>query len=990
MSVDLRVVFLGAGRPSRGYFPSALKPITLRQRALDWQITAFEVCRNPRELVYVGGYEFESVVRAYPQLRFLVVQDWSERGVVHTMLHAPRDANRVVYTYSDTVFQRDAISAILKVDADVVFGYDSKWRDRYVGRTKDDIAIAERICVQTERGLVDAEFTGLVAFGASALGRLDEVNEAQIKLSMPELIAWLSSTGLRVEGVDLSGQWAEFNAPEDIARFILGSKADTLARLAPLVSRSRIGELVSFTLTEWQSSRSSIIYRIQEVFGGKTIIVRSSCVAEDGWTTSSAGRFESIADVGADDVRKVAEAVDRVVASYATLASSADQVFVQEQLSDVQMAGVALTCGLDNGAPYYSLNVDQESRSTNVVTAGGPGQTRSIFIAREEPERLAEIDPALKPVLDAVREIETILVYDKLDIEFAIDAGGVVHIFQVRPITVDHSDFEYAPKEIQMRRRADIECFRAASVRNPWVVGRRTVFGDMPDWNPAEILGARPKPFALSLYQYLITDEVWASQRAGFGYRDIRPHPLLQVFSGRPYVDVRASLNSFVPAILDNEVAERFVEAGIERLVANPHLHDKIEFEVMFTVWDPAFRKRACERFFDTPITALDVDKLEEALKGITRGAISRLDADLAPIRSLYPRREEILTSNLGPLHQARALIEDCKRFGTPVFANAARAGFVAVTLLDGLVATGGLSPDRRQAFLRGLDTVARQLRFDRAGEMSLVDLVGKYGHLRPGTYDLTAEAYHENPERYLGGNVSTEPADPFVATSAEKAAIGAMIVELGLEVEPEDLLAYLKAACEAREATKFEFTKNLSLALDRIVLGLADFDIDRESAAYLRYEDVLAVCSGAVGKPLLKSAVRIAQEEHRYTRISELPSLIVNEADFSGFEHRRILPNFVTFERASGRVHQVDHGTPPPDAIILAPQADPGYDWLFDCRIAGLVTRYGGSNSHMAIRAAELGLPAAIGVGDIIYDRIATMREIELDCANRTIRELL
>ena len=73
----------------------------------------------------------------------------------------------------------------------------------------------------------------------------------------------------------------------------------------------------------------------------------------------------------------------------------------------------------------------------------------------------------------------------------------------------------------------------------------------------------------------------------------------------------------------------------------------------------------------------------------------------------------------------------------------------------------------------------------------------------------------------------------------------------------------------------------------------------------------------------------------------------------------------------------------------MLIPQADPGYDWLFGCNIGGLITQYGGANSHMAIRAAEIGLPAAIGVGDKLYDKLSKAQSLELDCANQTIREV-
>ena len=53
---------------------------------------------------------------------------------------------------------------------------------------------------------------------------------------------------------------------------------------------------------------------------------------------------------------------------------------------------------------------------------------------------------------------------------------------------------------------------------------------------------------------------------------------------------------------------------------------------------------------------------------------------------------------------------------------------------------------------------------------------------------------------------------------------------------------------------------------------------------------------------------------------------------------------------------------------IILIPNADPGFDWIFSHSISGLITIYGGSNSHMAIRSAEFGIPAAIGIGEIKF----------------------
>jgi phosphoenolpyruvate-protein kinase (PTS system EI component) len=53
------------------------------------------------------------------------------------------------------------------------------------------------------------------------------------------------------------------------------------------------------------------------------------------------------------------------------------------------------------------------------------------------------------------------------------------------------------------------------------------------------------------------------------------------------------------------------------------------------------------------------------------------------------------------------------------------------------------------------------------------------------------------------------------------------------------------------------------------------------------------------------------------------------------------------------------------------------------------LITQFGGDNSHMAIRAAEIGLPAAIGVGEKLYEAISMMTMVELDCGNQLIRRI-
>lgn len=992
------VIFLGAGRPSRGELPSALKPLALRTRALDWQLNSLASLRDLGRIQFLGGYGVEDVVRHYPELDFVLVPDWETHGILHSLLRASLSDAPLLIAYSDTVFRPAALAGLIATDTDVALGFDSAWRDRYPSRPADDMQRAETIAVDLPDGRrLEAEFTGLLHLSAAAAAYLKTIDEKAVGETLVDLVATLKSAGFSIAPVDLKGQWAEFNDPKDVARFILGTKADTLARLRDRVALSTIGAQTTFAVGSWRRDRHAILTEVARNFQASArLIVRSSMAEEDGWAGSRAGCFTSVQNVDARDEQAIASAIEQVIESYGTTSESS-QVLVQSQVENVLCAGVVLTCGLDTGSPYYRLNLDDQSQATTVVTAGAQGELRTLIVRRERPEQLSRLEPSLAPVLAAVREIEDLLAFDRLDVEFAVDEAGSIHLFQVRPITVDHSSFEHDPIRLADELDANAARFDRLQAAAPNIVGARTVFGNMPDWNPAEILGARARPLALSLYERLVTDDVWAAQRAEFGYRDVRPHRLLASFSGQPYVDVRASLNSFIPSDVSEDSAGRIVDAYLGLLIDNPGLHDKLEFDVAFTIWYPGFREVARHRLGERGATEADLDALEAGLKRITRDALTRLPSDLALLTELDDRRQRIETSALAPLDRIVALIEDCARLGTPSFAHAARAGFVASTLLARLVASGSLSRDRRQAFMASLDTVARQFRADRAalaaGVISAELMVERYGHLRPGSYEIAARAYWEDPASYLASRGTEEiwTDAPFQFEIGEKQAISSLLAALDAPLTADAFTAFLRDALEARESAKFRFTRNLSRALDLCVALAPSLDMSRDDLSFVRYSDFVLLRSGGMGAAELRAAAARNRESYRYTQLAELPSLILDRLDFHGFEQPASQPNFVTTRCVRGRLHPIEglEGPIPPGAIILAQRADPGYDWLLDQGISGLITRYGGANSHMAIRSAELGLAAAIGVGDKYYERIAAMTAVELDCGNRVIREL-
>ncbi|ELY64734.1 PEP-utilizing enzyme [Natronococcus jeotgali] len=121
------------------------------------------------------------------------------------------------------------------------------------------------------------------------------------------------------------------------------------------------------------------------------------------------------------------------------------------------------------------------------------------------------------------------------------------------------------------------------------------------------------------------------------------------------------------------------------------------------------------------------------------------------------------------------------------------------------------------------------------------------------------------------------------------------------------------------------------------------------------------------------------------------MPPLLTSESDFLAFDRPARDPTFVTDRTVSGEVVPIEDADVTElslaDKIAIVPQADPGYDWLFGHDIAGFVTMYGGVNSHMAVRAAEFSIPAAIGVGESRYEDIRQRDRVELDCGGMRIR---
>lgn len=995
------VVILDVGPPAPG---AASGP----RRALDWVLHAFHTALEA-ELYFVTGGPHEAVARRYPALTILEDPRWEGAGGVGSLLAAPLRADRECYvTRADLVIRSRLIDRLAAAGGDVAIAV--------AGRA----GAAARVVIDDHGRAVaagaGAALTGIARFSPGAVECLLALRELDggrlAKAPLAELLRELGARGMEIRAVAGDGDWARLGGPEDLARFVLGTKAESLERLRPLVTRCAIGLQVRCSVAEWRAAPQEILAQVAARFGARPLAVRSSARSEDGWSASRAGHFTSVVGV-APDRAALSRAIGEVIASYGEGADD-QQVLIQEMIDSVQLSGVVLTRTLTQSMPYYTINYDDTSGRTGDVTGGAGKDLRTLVIHRGAVAAgTVAPDPRLLPVLRAVLELEDLVGHDALDVEFALDRAGAVHVLQLRPIALPRGDARLADEALERELRAADGALERARTRGPGLVGRRSYFGIMPDWNPAEIIGTCPRRLALSLYQRLITDEVWAIQRAECGYRDVRSTPLLITLAGRPYIDIRASFNSFVPATLEDGLAERLVDHYLQRLRRYPHLHDKVEFEIAFTCLTFDFDRRAEKQLCTSGFLPGEIDRLESGLRSVTREILRRYPEDLRSIERLEGGYDALVQHYRDPLARASALLEACRRHGTLPFAHLARGAFVAVALLRSMTAVGLLERAQEAAFLNSLNTVSRGFERDgghvAAGRLSWEDFVRRYRHLRPGTYEITSPTYGDEPERYLRPATAGGPgAAGRAATGGEvrpgwpeaaRRVIEDRLHRLGLPVSVVELERFLRATIEGRERSKFVFTRYLSQALDDLVTFARQHGCAREQLSHLDIQDLLQIDSGMSSGEIAAVIAARADEgrrAHQVALCTQLPALIFEQRDLHAFERFMSQPNFVTSKRVvaplvelAGVAEAQGGASEVGGRLVLVPRADPGYDWLFGHPLAGLITMYGGANSHLAIRAAEANLPAAIGVGEACYERLARAQVLEMDCAGQQIRPI-
>ena len=752
------------------------------------------------------------------------------------------------------------------------------------------------------------------------------------------------------------------------------SKASTLKEIK--LKNGIIPDLLIFNCLEYQKNKKKIIDKIKKKFNHK-IAIRSSFLDEDTSNSSNAGKYKSFLSIDVKDEENIINKINEVLKSKKKIHKK-DIFFIQSMVQNIKISGVILTRNLIDYSRCININYSVGSNST-IVTSGSKDTKSLIYYENKN----FKIDKRFKKIREVTKEIIKKTNQNDLDIEFAIDDKNRIYILQIRDLIIPKKKKKLNPDRInefnKLSKKIDKLKRKHISLQ-----GKTTFFGNMPDWNPAEIIGSKPKPLALSLYQELITNHVWSENRVKYGYKDMSQFHLMTSFFGTPYVDVRIDFNSWLPKKLNNKISDKLINYYLKKFQKNKTNQDKVEFKILFTCISFSTKNRI-NRELKKTLSKNEKKIFYKCLKDLNYEALKQKKKDKKLIENLILRQTQIDESNIYEIDKIYWLVEDCKKYGTLPFAGLARCGFIAIELLKSLKENKFITDSDYSAFLNSIETVTSKMKND-INKYPKEKFIKKYGHLRPGTYEITNKNYKENFKIYFGKSLKKK-----VKIKKNNFSILKKLPHSLVYKSKKEMINFVKDSIIQREYSKFVFSKSIDLIFKNLKIFAKKYKIPLNDLSYLKIDKILDLyfnISNYNTIENIKSHIKENKKEFNLNKNISLPDVITSSKDLFIQHRTRSELNFISNKSINSKILIYKDGKVLKNynGVICIENADPGFDFLFNKNIKGLITKYGGLNSHMSIRCAELNLPAIIGVGENFYNKILNHKNIILNCNSKKI----
>lgn len=992
------------------------------------------------DIVLIKGYLNDKLTKN--GTKEVINEKYATTNMVYTLFkaieHMDGDSD-IIISYSDIVYSPEIIKKLLEDPNPLGVVIDKDWYNLWSQRMDDPLSDAETLKINkygyiTEIGKkpnsysdIEGQYIGLIKIRADMVKKIVKFyQESKLddNIYLTDFLTLVSKNICPLKAVTINGGWAEFDTLDDLKYNLdvswykkkilnFSSKADNLFNLNKKLKTALISELYHFNYKEWKDNQDEIIKNITNKFS-KNVIVRSSSMNEDTIITSNAGQFLSLNNINSKNSIELVESIKKVFNSYGNPTDN-DQILVQESLNNIMSCGVFFTFDCLTNSYYYTLTYDETGSSDSVTAGTDNSNQKCIYRVKNSNNNVK--NKYLNELIKLSNELEHLYDNDKLDIEFAFvknDDNLQLYLLQVRPLVVTNKSNILESNLLQIYHDKIYRKFNKYFQNNCYdLYGNQSYLSVMTDWNPAEIIGLKPKQLALSIYKEIITDFVAMLSRKECGYKDLTNHPLLISLINRPYIDTRISFSSLIPKDLNDLLSDKLCNYYLNKLKNNPDLHDKVEFNICFTCNTINLTKKLSilkeYEFSNDEINEIN-NELVILTNNIVNPEMKRIEIEYERLDKLEMYKNEILNDKLDKFETDKIyeLTEILKKYGTLPFSNLARFAFIGKSILLSFVEENILTNERYNEFMETIHTVSKDMSKDiylySIKEISKEEFLSKYGHLRPGTYDITSLRYDEDFEKYFSKeyidnlklNKFEEDNNVFILTEDERSKINISLKKskFSNNVNADNILEFIKKSTESREYSKFIFSKTLSEILKIIKDLLNIYDISEENGSNIDFKifnEIYSELKLLPIKDIIMNNIEYNLNNYKINCKLNLPQLIVDPKEIIEFKYINTKPTFITSKKIQKNIISIDPNNVNVDGlkdkIVCVCNADPGWEWLFSRDIAGLITCYGGMNSHMAIRCQELSLPAVIGCGPEKFNQYNKSKVIEIDCNLEVVR---
>ena len=215
------------------------------------------------------------------------------------------------------------------------------------------------------------------------------------------------------------------------------NKAQNLENLSNFkIKKLEIPKFIYFNVSAWKKNKNKLIKQVKKKLQNR-ICIRSSYYSEDSPKSSLAGKFDSFINIK-NEKKNIVYAVENLIEQYLNFDKKKvnfgkNYLLVQNFVQNSICSGVITNYTLGDGAPYFTINYNDISKSTLSVTSGDKDSFRVLYVSKKTTKNIRS--NKFKKIIEAIKKIEKVYDYKPLDIEFALNKQLKVFILQIRPIS---------------------------------------------------------------------------------------------------------------------------------------------------------------------------------------------------------------------------------------------------------------------------------------------------------------------------------------------------------------------------------------------------------------------------------------------------------------------------------------------------------------------------------------------------------------------------